>query len=230
MREEPVRARCEVVRILLVEDDALLGDGLRTGLSQAGFTVDWVREGRQALHALLSETFEAAILDLGLPDGDGTDIIRTYRDRGGSVPILVLTARGDIGNKLTLLNGGADDYLVKPADIRELAARLRVLLRRDEGRRVPVLACGDLELDPSTHRVRVGDAPVELTHSEFKILHALMRNPGTVLSRERLEEVVYGWEGDVDSNAIQVHLHNVRRKIGRDVIRTIRGVGYVLGT
>ncbi len=217
------------MRVLLVEDDGLLGDGLQTGLSQAGFTVDWVREGRLALHALLSETFDAAIIDLGLPDGDGTEVIRAYRDRGGTVPVLVLTARGDIGNKLTLLDGGADDYLVKPADIREVAARLRVLLRRDEGRRVPVLRYGDIEVDPTAYAVRVGDQSVDLTQSEFKILHALIRSPGTVLSRERLEEVVYGWDGEVDSNAIQVHLHNVRRKIGADVIRTIRGVGYVIG-
>lgn len=217
------------MRILLVEDDTLLGDGLQTGLSQAGFTVDWVREGRLALHALASESFDAAILDLGLPDGDGTRVVREYRDQGGTVPILVLTARGDIGDKLTVLDGGADDYLVKPADIREIAARIRALLRRDDGRRAPVLRCGDIELDPSAYVVRVGERNVDLTHSEFKILHALIRNPGTVLSRERLEETVYGWDAEVDSNAIQVHLHNVRRKIGHEVIRTIRGVGYVIG-
>lgn len=217
------------MRILLVEDDTLLGDGLQTGLSQAGFTVDWVREGRLGLHALASESFDAAILDLGLPDGDGARVIREYRDQGGTVPILVLTARGDIGDKLTMLDGGADDYLVKPADIREIAARLRALVRRDDGRRSPVLRCGDIELDPSAYVVRVGERNVDLTHSEFKILHALIRNPGTVLSRERLEETVYGWDAEVDSNAIQVHLHNVRRKIGHDLIRTIRGVGYVIG-
>lgn len=217
------------MRILLVEDDTLLGDGLQTGLSQAGFTVDWVREGRLGLHALASESFDAAILDLGLPDGDGTRVVREYRDQGGTVPILVLTARGDIGDKLTVLDGGADDYLVKPADIREIAARLRALVRRDDGRRSPVLRCGDIELDPSAYVVRVGERDVDLTHSEFKILHALIRNPGTVLSRERLEETVYGWDAEVDSNAIQVHLHNVRRKIGHDLIRTIRGVGYVIG-
>ncbi len=217
------------MRILLVEDDTLLGDGLQTGLSQAGFTVDWVREGRLALHALASESFDAAILDLGLPDGDGTRVVREYRDQGGTVPILVLTARGDIGDKLTVLDGGADDYLVKPADIREIAARIRALMRRDDGRRAPVLRGGDIELDPSAYVVRVGERHVDLTHSEFKILHALIRNPGTVLSRERLEETVYGWDAEVDSNAIQVHLHNVRRKIGHEVIRTIRGVGYVIG-
>lgn len=217
------------MRILLVEDDTLLGDGLQTGLSQAGFTVDWVREGRLGLHALASESFDAAILDLGLPDGDGARVVREYRDEGGTVPILVLTARGDIGDKLTVLDGGADDYLVKPADIREIAARLRALVRRDDGRRSPVLRCGDIELDPSAYVVRVGERDVDLTHSEFKILHALIRNPGTVLSRERLEETVYGWDAEVDSNAIQVHLHNVRRKIGHDLIRTIRGVGYVIG-
>ncbi len=218
-----------MARVLLVEDDTLLGDGLQAGLSQAGFTVDWVVEGRQALHALRSETFDAAILDLGLPDGDGVDVILRYRDHGGSVPIVVLTARGDIQNKLSVLDGGADDYLVKPVDLREIAARLRALLRRDDGRRSPSLRCGELVLDPAAHAVRVGDRPVDLTTSEFKILHALIRAPGTVVSHERLAEVVYGWDGEVDSNAIQVHLHNVRRKIGAEAIRTIRGVGYVLG-
>ncbi|GJL81285.1 MAG: DNA-binding response regulator [marine bacterium B5-7] len=217
------------MRVLLVEDDNLLGDGLCTGLSQHGFTVDWLRHGQAALHALKFESFDAVIFDLGLPDGDGTQVIKSYRDLGGRVPILVLTARGDISNKLALLDGGADDYLVKPADTRELAARLRVLLRREEGRRVPVLRFEDIEVDPTSYRVSVKDQPVELTHSEFKLLHALIRNPGMVLSRERLEEVLYGWNADVDSNAIQVHLHNVRRKIGPDVIRTIRGVGYAIG-
>jgi DNA-binding response OmpR family regulator len=217
------------MRILLVEDDSLLGDGLQTGLSQSGFTVDWVREGRLALHALRSENFEAAVIDLGLPDGDGGHFINEYRDQGGDIPILVLTARGDIANKLTMLDGGADDYLVKPADIRELAARIRVLLRRDDGRRVSTLRFGNISVEPSTYRVTVEEVNVDLTHSEFKILHALIRNPGTVLSKERLEEVVYGWDSDIDSNAIQVHLHNVRRKVGHDVIRTIRGVGYVMG-
>ena len=216
------------MRVLLVEDDHLIGDGLRTGLSQHGFTADWVTQGGQALHALRSENFDAAIFDLGLPDIDGARIIAQYRDDGGDLPILVLTARADVGEKIACLDGGADDYLVKPVDIRELAARLRVLLRRDEGRRTPLIEHRGVVLDPSAHQVSVQGDGVELTHSEFKILHALIRNPGTVLSKERLEEVVYGWNAEVDSNAIQVHLHNVRRKVGADLIRTIRGIGYVI--
>lgn len=216
------------MRVLLVEDDNLIGDGLKTGLSQHGFTVDWVRRGGEAVHALRCEKFDAAIFDLGLPDMDGGAIIVEHRKRGGSTPILVLTARADVGGKIACLDGGADDYLVKPVDVRELAARLRVLLRREEGRRSPLMLHKNVALDPSGYSVTVDDEAVDLTRNEFKILHALLRSPGTVYSKERLEEIVYGWDTEVDSNAIQVHLHNVRRKVGADLIRTIRGVGYVI--
>lgn len=216
------------MRVLLVEDDTLLGDGLKTGLSQQGFTVDWVQKGGDALHALKSETFNAAIFDLGLPDKDGIQVLREYRDIGEGVPILVLTARNDVGDKLACLDGGADDYLVKPADIRELAARLRALLRRREGRTNPVIEHRMIKLDPNAYSVSVEDQPIELTEHEFKILHGLLRSPGMVMSKEKLEELVYGWNSEVESNSIQVHLHNLRRKIGIDLIRTIRGVGYVI--
>lgn len=215
------------MRVLVVEDDALFGDGLRTGLMQHGFTVDWLREGRQALHALQTETFDAAILDLGLPDKDGITVLQEYRTRHDGVPMLVLTARNAVDDKLQCLDGGADDYLVKPIDIREVAARLRALVRRKDGRTNSTICHGDVELDPLTHKVSVNGLAVELSHCEFKIFHALMRAPGTVLSKEQLEQIVYGWD-DVDSNAIQVHLHNLRRKVGRELIRTIRGVGYTV--
>jgi len=216
------------LRILLVEDDALFGDGLQTGLMQHGFTVDWIKQGRQALHALRVESFDAVILDLGLPDTDGIAVLQECRTRDDRVPMLVLTARNAVDDKLQCLDGGADDYLVKPIDIREVAARLRALLRRKDGRAKSAIRHGNIELDPLAHKVVVNGRSIELSHREFEILHTLIRAPGTVMSKEQLEQTVYGWVTEVESNAIQVHLHNLRRKIGREVIRTIRGVGYTI--
>ncbi len=216
------------MRILIVEDNSLLGEGLRAGLSQHGFTIDWLQEGRQALHALRYEKFDAAVLDLGLPDIDGAQVLLEYRTQGDGIPILVLTARNAIGQKLVCLEGGADDYLIKPVDIRELAARLHVLLRRREGRSTSVLRHADVELDPHAHRVRLGSEQIDLSPREFKILHTLLHSRGRVISKEQLEQHVYGWETDVDSNAVQVHVHNIRRKLGHDVIQTVRGVGYII--
>jgi len=216
------------MRILLVEDDAMLGDGLQAGLSQHGFTVDWVDGGRVALHSLELENFDAVILDLGLPDLDGFKVLKIYRERNGDVPILVLTARNDVGDKLCCLDGGADDYLVKPVDIREIAARIRALMRRKDGRRKSLIQHGNIEINPLEHSVTADGVSIDLSLREFNILHALIRSPGRVISKEKLEQLVYGWESDPDSNVIQVHLHNLRRKVGHDVIRTIRGVGYVI--
>lgn len=216
------------MRILIVEDDSLLGEGLRAGLSQHGFTIDWLQEGHQALHALRYEKFDAAVLDLGLPDIDGAQVLLEYRKQGDGIPILVLTARNAIGQKLVCLEGGADDYLIKPVDIRELAARLHVLLRRREGRSTSVLRHADVELDPHAHRVRLGSEQIDLSPREFKILHTLLHSRGRVISKEQLEQHVYGWETDVDSNAVQVHVHNIRRKLGHDLIQTVRGVGYII--
>lgn len=216
------------MRVLLVEDDTLLGDGLRLGLSQHGFTVDWVKQSAPALHALRAEPFDALILDLGLPDGDGSDLLATYRQEAGDIPVMILTARNAVRDKLRCLDGGADDYVVKPVDIRELAARLRVLMRRNEGRTEPVIRHNGVELDTVSRRATYEGRTVELSKREFTILHALIRRPGRVMSREQLEELVYGWDSDVESNAVQVHLHNIRRKIGPEVIRTVRGFGYVI--
>ena len=216
------------MRVLLVEDDAMLGDGLQAGLSQHGFTVDWVDKGQVALHSLEMENFDTVILDLGLPDLDGFQVLKNYRAKNGDVPILVLTARNEVGDKLSCLDGGADDYLVKPVDIRELAARVRVLMRRKDGRRKSLIKHGNVEVDPKEHRVTANGVPIELSLREFNILHALIRSPGRVVSKEQLEQIVYGWESDPDSNVVQVHLHNLRRKVGHDFIRTIRGVGYVI--
>ena len=216
------------MRALIVEDDALLGDGLRAGLRQAGFEVDWVRDGADAAHAAETESFAAIVLDLGLPNMDGLAVLRRLRARGSKTPILILTARDAVQDRVTGLDAGADDYVVKPVDLSELAARLRALVRRAGGEATPALRRGDLELDPAAHRVVFRGRPVELSVREFALLHELMLNAGRVLSREQLEERLYSWGREVESNAVEVHVHHLRRKLSPRLIRTIRGVGYLM--
>jgi DNA-binding response OmpR family regulator len=216
------------MRALLVEDDALLGDGLRAGLRQAGFEVDWVRDGADAAHAAETESCAAIVLDLGLPNMDGLAVLRRLRARGTKTPILILTARDAIQDRVTGLDAGADDYVVKPVDLAELAARLRALVRRARGEAAPALRRGDLELDPAAHRVVFRGRSVELSAREFALLHELMLNAGRVLSREQLEERLYSWGREVESNAVEVHVHHLRRKLSPRLIRTIRGVGYLM--
>ena len=216
------------MRALLVEDDALLGDGLRAGLRQAGFEVDWVRDGADAAHAAETESFAAIVLDLGLPNMDGLAVLRRLRARGTKTPILILTARDAIQDRVTGLDAGADDYVVKPVDLAELAARLRALVRRARGEAAPALRRGDLELDPAAHRVVFRGRSVELSAREFALLHELMLNAGRVLSREQLEDRLYSWGREVESNAVEVHVHHLRRKLSPRLIRTIRGVGYLM--
>jgi len=216
------------MRVLLVEDDALLGDGLRAGLGQAGFAVDWVRTGSDAVHALDAEAVAAVVLDLGLPDLTGFEVLRRLRARGNKVPVLILTARDAVGDRVKGLDGGADDYVVKPVDLAELAARLRALIRRAGGEAAPALRRGELELDAAAHRVVFRGQPVELSAREFALLHELMRSGGRVLSREQLEERLYSWGHEIESNAVEVHVHHLRRKLAPGVIRTIRGVGYMI--
>jgi two-component system OmpR family response regulator/two-component system response regulator QseB len=216
------------MRVLLVEDDALLGDGLRAGLRQAGFEIDWVRDGADAAHAAATESFAAIVLDLGLPNMDGLAVLRRLRARGSKTPILILTARDAVHDRVTGLDAGADDYVVKPVDLAELAARLRALVRRARGEAAPALRRGDLELDPAAHRVVFSGRTVELSAREFALLHELMLNTGRVLSREQLEERLYSWEREVESNAVEVHVHHLRRKLSPRLIRTIRGVGYLM--
>jgi DNA-binding response OmpR family regulator len=216
------------MRTLLVEDDALLGDGLRAGLRQAGFEVDWVRDGADAAHAAETESFAAIVLDLGLPNMDGLAVLRRLRARGIKTPILILTARDAVQDRVTGLDAGADDYVVKPVDLAELAARLRALVRRAGGEAAPALRRGDLELDPAAHRVVFRGRSVELSAREFALLHELMLNAGRVLSREQLEERLYSWGREVESNAVEVHVHHLRRKLSPRLIRTIRGVGYLM--
>lgn len=216
------------MRILLAEDDNLLGDGLQAGLHQAGFDVDWVRDGVAAEHALAGAPYAALVLDLGLPRRSGDELLARLRAKGGHLPVLILTARDGVEDRIRGLDSGADDYLVKPADLHELAARLRALVRRARGEASPRLRAGDVELDPANREVRLRGIPVSLPPREFALLHELLLNAGRALSREQLEERLYAWGEEVGSNAVEVHVHHLRRKLGADVIRTVRGVGYLV--
>jgi two-component system OmpR family response regulator/two-component system response regulator QseB len=218
------------MRILLAEDDMLLGDGLRAGLRQHGFLVDWVRTGEAAQRELRAQPYAAAVLDLGLPIVDGLDVLASVRAAGVTLPVLVLTARDAITDRVRGLDLGADDYVVKPVDLDELAARLRALVRRSHGVAQEKLRAGPIELDPAGRTVTLDGEPVALAAREFDLLHALMLNAGRVMTREQLEEHLYSWGQEVGSNAIEVHVHHLRRKLGPDAIRTIRGIGYCMGT
>jgi DNA-binding response OmpR family regulator len=216
------------VRVLLAEDDALLGDGLRAGLRQHGFQVDWVRDGRAAERELRSGAYAAAVLDLGLPLQDGLAVLRRARAQGVAAPVLVLTARDALPERIRGLDLGADDYVVKPVDLGELAARLRALVRRAQGQPQERLASAGVELEPATRRVTLDGAPVILSPREFDLLHLLLLGAGRVLSREHLEQQLYSWGQEVDSNAVEVHVHHLRRKLRPGLIQTVRGVGYAL--
>jgi two-component system OmpR family response regulator/two-component system response regulator QseB len=216
------------MRVLLIEDDPQLGDGLMVGLRQAGFAVDWVRDGMAADCALTTEPFDVAVLDLGLPRLSGMNLLRRLRDRGQALPVLILTARDATADKVAGLDTGADDYIVKPVDIDELSARIRALVRRAVGRAVPLLRQGEVTLDPAGRRVTMADSPVELSPREFAVLHALLENAGRVMTRAQLESSIYGWRDEPDSNALEVHIHHLRKKLGSDFIKTLRGVGYTI--
>jgi DNA-binding response OmpR family regulator len=216
------------MRILLAEDDALLGDGLRAGLRQAGFLVDWVRDGDAAARELRAQPYAALVLDLGLPRRDGLDVLAQARRDGLTLPVLVLTARDAVPDRVRGLDVGADDYVVKPVDLDELAARLRALVRRAHGQPQERLCCGAITLDPAARTVQCSGQAVPLSTREFDLLHALMLNAGRVLSREQLEQHLYSWGREVESNAIEVHVHHLRRKLGAAAIQTVRGVGYML--
>lgn len=218
------------MRLLLVEDDPLLGDGIQTGLHQAGFTVDWVQDGRAAQTLLRAEEFSALVLDLGLPgELDGMALLSWLRNRKHALPVLILTARDTVADKLAGLDGGADDYLVKPFDLDELAARLRALIRRSHGRQSALLTYAGLTLDPAAHKVSVDGQTVELSAREFSLLEALLENNGRVLARSQLERLIYGWNEEPESNAVEVHVHHLRKKLGSELIRTVRGIGYTIG-
>jgi DNA-binding response OmpR family regulator len=221
------------MRILLVEDDELLGAGIRDALARARYALEWVLDGRKALAALRASAFDLVILDLGLPGLDGIEVLRGLRAGGGSggtgdtIPVLILSARDAAPQRVAGLDAGADDYLTKPFDVDELLARVRALQRRQRGAAVNVIEHGRLRLDPASHSVTYEGREVALQRREFMLLHKLLESAGQVLSRAQLEESVYGWDGSVESNSVDVHIHRLRRKLYPDVIRTVRGVGYI---
>jgi two-component system, OmpR family, response regulator len=220
------------MRLLLVEDDAMLGSALRAGLRQDGHAVDWVRSAGEAdsawLAAGVSAPFDAVVLDLGLPDGTGLGLLGRARSRGLTTPVIIATARDRIADRIAGLDAGADDYMVKPIDLDELNARLRALERRVGGRAVPQILLGDIVIEPSTRRVTKAGSPVELTARETAVLLALARRPGSTLSRAQLVEALYGWDESIESNAVDVYLHHLRRKLGSGLIETQRGLGWRL--
>lgn len=216
------------MRLLLIEDDPILGDGIKTGLSQDNYNVDWLTDGAQAVHALKTDQYDLILLDLNLPGKTGLEILKDMRNQNNPTPVLILTARDTIDDRVKGLDMGADDYLSKPFDLDELLARVRALLRRSKGRSTPTLKHGPLELNPIEHSLTVSNNPIELSPVEFSLLQILLENRGRVFPKTQLEDSLYGWNKDVDSNTIEVHIHHLRKKLGSDLIRTVRGVGYVI--
>ena len=214
------------MRLLLIEDDPMIGRAVQDGLSRAGFTVDWATDGSSGEAAIGNAVYDAVLLDLGLPRVDGLSLLRRLRGRRDNVPVLIISARDAVSERVSGLNAGADDYLLKPFDLDELVARVRALLRRHAGSAASVMTAGPLSLDPTQRIATLDGQELTLTGKEFALLEALLRRPGAVLSRERLEESIYGWGEEIGSNAIEVHLHNLRRKLGGPLIKNIRGVGY----
>ncbi|WP_346841263.1 response regulator [Metapseudomonas otitidis] len=216
------------MRLLLVEDDPALGEGVRTGLRQEGYTIDWLQDGASALHALQSEEFDLVVLDLGLPRLDGIELLKRLRGGGATLPVLILTARDATEDRIAGLDAGADDYLVKPFDLNELKARLRALLRRSTGRATVLIEHAGITLDPSSQQVTYNGQTVVLTPKEYLLLHELLAQPGKVFTRERLTQLLYGWEEEAESNTLEVHIYHLRKKLFSELIRTVRGIGYLV--
>ncbi len=216
------------MRILLVEDDLMVGEAVRKGLRQDGFAVDWVQDGIAAQLALRQEDYALVLLDLGLPQKNGLAVLQEMRASGNKVPVLVATARDAVADRVAGLDAGADDYLIKPYDLEELSARMRALLRRQSGRADSLIEVGDVSLNPATREVLLQGRPVALSAREFALLQAFLDRPGVVLSRAQLEEKLYGWDDSVDSNAVEVHIHALRKKLGSDFIKNVRGIGYLV--
>jgi two-component system response regulator QseB len=214
------------MRVLLVEDDAMIAQGLQTALRQSGFAVDLMRDGKSAAAALQTSTFDVVLLDLGLPHRDGLDVLRELRKRGDSTPVIVLTARDEIQHRIAGLDAGADDYIVKPFDLDEVMARMRSVLRRATGRGDSSIQHGELRLDLLSRTIERNGMAVSVSAHEYAVLEALLQRPGAVLSRTQLEDRLYGWDDQIASNAVEVYIHGLRRKLGSDAIRTVRGVGY----
>src|SRR4051794_4980089 len=216
------------MRLLLVEDDAMIGEAVLDVLRAEHYAVDWVRDGGMADTALRSQTYDLVLLDLGLPKRDGLEVLRSLRARHVTVPVLVATARDAVGDRIAGLDAGADDYVVKPYDTHELLARIRALLRRSAGRGEPVYSHKGVTLDPATHAATVHGEPVKLSAREWAVLEPMLARPGAVFSRAQLEEKLYGWKDEVSSNAVEVYIHGLRKKLGADLIQTVRGLGYVV--
>ncbi len=216
------------MRLLLVEDDEMIGSALTKGLQQDAYTVDWVRDGRSAEAAIASEPYGMVVLDLGLPGKEGMSVLAGLRHKGNRVPVIIVTARDGLNDRIRGLDTGADDYLIKPFDLDELTARIRAVFRRHHGQADTLLTCGTLELNPATREVHCAGEAVVVSGREFALLEALIERPGAVLSRTQLEDRLYGWGEEVASNAVEVHIHNLRKKLGENVIQTVRGVGYTL--
>ena len=216
------------MRLLLVEDDIMVGTSIRTGLHQEGYTVDWVRDGVAAELAVQTTAYEAILLDIGLPKKTGLDVLARWRRQNNPVPVLIITARDAVADRICGLDTGADDYLVKPFDLDELAARLRALVRRRSGRNTPKIEHGTLTLDPATHEVKLEGNTINLSGREFALLHTLLESPGIPLSRAKLEDQIYGWGEEVSSNTVEVYIHSLRRKLGNHWVRNVRGVGYMI--
>lgn len=216
------------MRLLVIEDDLMIGESLHRALRADGYAVDWLRDGNDAMAALKDNTpYDFVLLDLGLPGMSGIDVLKSLRRAHNDVPVMILTARDDIDDRVQGLDNGADDYLVKPFSLQELEARMRAVMRRKTGRSEPGIQCGALLLNPITKELSYGDITSQLSAREYAIMHALMERPGSVLSRAQLEERLYGWNEEVGSNAVEVHIHQIRKKYGKDVIRNIRGMGYM---
>jgi two-component system, OmpR family, response regulator len=216
------------MRVLLVEDDIMIGEGLTAALRAEGMSVDWICDGAAAETALRDAGFAIVLLDLGLPGAEGLDLLTSARRQGVDTPVLVITARGAIDDRVSGLDLGADDYLLKPFEVRELIARMRAVIRRRAGRATSTLVAGDIELDAGTHELRHGEAKALLSAREYALVHALIERPGRILSRVQLEERIYGWGEEVESNAVDVLIHSVRRKFGKTIIQNVRGAGWVI--
>ena len=217
------------MRILLVEDDQLIGDGLKVRLEKLGFDVDWFTDGLEGEEALYQASYAAVVLDLGLPGQDGLEVLKNWRQKSRTEPVLILTARGDVDQRIAGLNSGADDYLGKPFALKEVQARLNALIRRSGGQAAPVIRHGKIEFDPQTRKVRQDGKETVLAPKELALLELLLLNKNRVLSKETIENKIYSWDEEVSSNAVEVHIHHLRKKLGRDIVKTVNKIGYILG-